>query len=423
MKKTIVLLMLLMGLSPLAQADADTTGDAAKEWSAYIDGLAPLGEKMASQLTDPNDPQSRQELYQLMFNTLAKAYFAMVFQNPDHPDFWPIFNAGFNDALPNADTVYYATAIDGKGSYKIRGFRGTRKLAHLQIGTGEFAVYGRGKFGPTLANHDLSTDVHLGKDGSFEVVISADRPKGYKGDWWKLDASANYIFIRQVSYDWLHEVDGRFAIERLDTPAIKPRDSAAELSAKLAQISTFVANWTQFEVSWGEKFGHEREQGLVNKVGLRDFSKLVGMAGQTYINGLFDLAPDEALILETEVPKKCSYWNFQLFDELNSSIDMNNRQTSINGFSAKLDKDGKFRAVVSAQDPGVPNWLDTAGHPRGHVYGRWTVCDSNPQPQITKVKVTDVRQYLPKDTPVVTAEARDASIRLRRVGAQLRRRW
>jgi hypothetical protein len=419
MKRMLYVLALLGMVPPAAPAAEGAT----QEWSAYVNGLAPLGEQMANQLTDPNDPQLRQELYRLMYTELAKSYFALAYQDPEHPDFWPMFNSGFNDALPNADTVYYGTAIEGNGVYKLSGFRGTVHLAHVQIGNGEFAIYGRGKFGPTLANHDLDHDVHLGKDGAFAVVVSAERPAGYKGDWWKLDATANYLFVRQISYDWLHEVDGRYAIERLDRPSIKPRESAVELSAKMAQMSAYVANWTQFELSWVEKFGHERQLGLVNKVGLQDFSKLVGMAGQIYINGLFDIAPDEALVLETEVPKQCRYWNFQLFDELNSALDFSNRQTSINAFSARLDKDGRFRAVISAQDPGVPNWLDTAGHQRGHVYGRWTQCSSNPEPVITKVKVADVRNHLPADTPTVTAEARDAAIRLRRKGAQLRRRW
>ena len=31
----------------------------------------------------------------------------------------------------------------------------------------------------------------------------------------------------------------------------------------------------------------------------------------------------------------------------------------------QLDSEGVFRAVISHTDPGVPNWLDTAGHTQG----------------------------------------------------------
>ena len=35
-------------------------------------------------------------------------------------------------------------------------------------------------------SHDLD-DLALGDDGSFSVVLSAERPAGYDGDWWPLD--------------------------------------------------------------------------------------------------------------------------------------------------------------------------------------------------------------------------------------------
>ena len=33
--------------------------------------------------------------------------------------------------------------------------------------------------------------------------------------------------------------------------------------------------------------------------------------------------------------------------------------------------DGSVRFVIAHRDPGVPNWLDTAGHQRGTVGVRW----------------------------------------------------
>ena len=36
------------------------------------------------------------------------------------------------------------------------------------------------------ATHDLD-DLTLDDDGYFSVVLSAERPDGYTGDWWALD--------------------------------------------------------------------------------------------------------------------------------------------------------------------------------------------------------------------------------------------
>ena len=143
---------------------------------------------------------------------------------------------------------------------------------------------------------------------------------------------------------------------------------------------------------------------------------------QKYANGTFELEPDEALILESSVPE-CRYWGVQLVDDLFLSIDWMNRQTSLNGHTARLDRDGRLRAVISARDPGVPNWLDTAGYRSGGIQGRWKHSDQWPELRMFKVHVDRVREHLPDDTPAISLEERDAAIRQRRRGAQLRRRW
>jgi hypothetical protein len=99
------------------------------------------------------------------------------------------------------------------------------------------------------------------------------------------------------------------------------------------------------------------------------------------------------------------------------------RQSSLNGGQAVLDADGKFRAVLSHQDPGIANWIDTVGNTYGIMLGRWHNCSSHPMPTTTKVKLKDVRQHLPATTPVFTAEERAEQLHRRRIGAQLRRRW
>jgi hypothetical protein len=88
-----------------------------------------------------------------------------------------------------------------------------------------------------------------------------------------------------------------------------------------------------------------------------------------------------------------------------------------------LDADRFFRAVISARDPGVHNWLDTSGYRRGAIQGRWFGADSTPTPAIRKLKIGEVRAALPPGTRFVTPAERDASIRARRIGAQMRIIW
>ena len=110
-------------------------------------------------------------------------------------------------------------------------------------------------------------------------------------------------------------------------------------------------------------------------------------------------------------------------DELFNAVEYLYRQSSLNGHQARVDSDGKFRAVISLEDPGVHNWLDPGDTLRGMVIGRWLGCSSNPVPTLERVPFAKLRDHLPPDTAEITPEARAAQLRARRIGGQLRRRW
>ena len=100
-----------------------------------------------------------------------------------------------------------------------------------------------------------------------------------------------------------------------------------------------------------------------------------------------------------------------------------NRQIGLNGYTAKADSDGAYRLVIASSDPGVPNWLDTTGYTRGYCWERLDRCERHTEPVVTNLKLTALRAQLPAATPHVRAAEREAALRLRRQGAQLRQRW
>ena len=421
MKKWYMLFVFLGSCFAFSISPAIAADDAAapNEWPSYIEGLSKLGD-LNSLSSAPQDPQLRHEFYQFMMSTITQAYFGTVYADLNHPDFYPAFDSAFAHFGTNPDNVYYLAPLDDKGSYRISGYRGTVHIIDFNLGSGMMLARGYGKLAKTLADYDIDT-LHIDKKtGWFSVIVSPERPKDYKGDWWQMMPGTTNVLVRQLSYDMLKEVDGRFGIDRLDKPAIKPRKTPEEIADNLKQVAIWAENWTKFSFEWEKKLA---DQGYVNKVLVRNINDTGGFSTQTYIEGVFDLNPDEALIFETEIPTKCRYWNIELTDERFVAIDWVNRQSTLNGRSAKLDRDGKFRAVIAATDPGVANWLDTGGQKRGEMIGRWNTCNSGPVPTVTKVALADVKKHLPADTKMITPEARDESLRKRRLGAQLRRRW
>ncbi|TAM69848.1 hypothetical protein [Mycobacterium sp.] len=410
------------------QARADAIASADKQWRRYTEPLLELGGQVAEMWPEvDDDPQLRAELLWFLYSEIGAGFMTVAWGNDHHPDFFPCWGQVFNNGGNiNPDGVYYLSPIDDAGVYKLAGFRGTLRVVDLQLGDGSVFAWGKlndeCSFGPTLANFDLDDNATIDENGWFEVILSQERPAGWTGDWWKLPPKTNYLLVRQFAYDWINEVDARIAIDRLDTPAAKPRRTAEEIQGMLDRVPEFMyASLRTLDVPIHAESGLG-SPGLVNNLVKIDYAPdQAGRAGQWYIAGRFDLQPDEALILEI-APGECRYWNLQLANEVTNTLDFYNRLIGINGSQAEPDAAGVFRVVVSDRDPGVWNWLDTVGHRKGFLWGRMDRTNDY-EPKAKLVKFANVRAELGPDVRHVTPAQREAEIRKRRMGAQLRRRW
>src|SRR5690606_33716369 len=121
-------------------------------------------------------------------------------------------------------------------------------------------------------------------------------------------------------------------IERLDRPAIRPRPSADKLALELEHLAV----WTEQTMKASADFVAEMTVGLKpNELGFVDLSSYAGQITQRYAYGVYELADDEALILEAKLPEKpCRYWSIHLLDNYAFTMDWMNRQTSLNGHQA-----------------------------------------------------------------------------------------
>lgn len=390
------------------------TADELPPWSAYVDLLKPAGD--VNQLTwQPQDEQLRAELYRQLLMNLTLGYFIYFQLDARHPDWAPFLNSVFM-LQPNPDDTYYLARIDDDGVYRICGERGSVRILTFAFGYEPMGTSER--IGGGLAQYDVD-DLQLGRGGTFEVLVSKRRPDGYEGHWWPMPPGAQTILGRQRSYDWGTERDARFAIERLDVKELKPRMPARDIDAKLRDVLGGYAE--RLSRIWLQYQNRVRDSGLINRIETASFSGAQPV--QVYWQGIYQFAADEALILETDIPKQHRYWNVQLNDELWNAVEFIHRQSSLNGHQARLDADGRFRAVISLRDPGVPNWLDTGGYLQGMLIGRWYAADSAPMPTLKRVPFADVRKHLPGDTPSITPQQRAETLRARRMGGQLRRRW
>jgi hypothetical protein len=384
-------------------------------WSEQMARFGATSDVLAL-LAKPDDAQAVAEAERLFFLTLASGWFT-AFADPDLPDFVPAVNTHLNCVGTNPDFIYGTASIDGSGSYLLSGERGSGLFLLLDIIAGGLGVME--PLGPSLGTLDFDT-LALDAQGRFSLLLSAQRPAGWAGDWVSLEPSARSLTVRQASYDWGNDRAARIAIERVDKPHAPRHWSAADIAERLNALAAYPKRLSGMALGFIKS---QRDKGLWNALEHDDWAGRGGVQGQHYYQGLFRLEPGQVLLLETELPATVRYWNIQLSDMMWNSVDWMNRQSSLNGGQAWIDADGKFRVVISLEDPGVANWLDTGGNREGAIMLRWTEASSGPAPTLRLLDVSALRDHLPPDTRLVSPDAREQQLRARRRTVQLRRRW
>jgi len=327
--------------------------------------------------------------------------------------------------------VYMHTEINPEGTYRISGYRGTCRFVDLTLRKG-YHLVPKGAQRPSVVGTMDDTvpmpaynldDLNIDEFGYFSVILSAHRPEG-DGDWWELPASARTILMRKCACDWSTEIDARVAIDRVDefeeryTPM-----SAEETARRFSDLSNWINDTISFDMELAQYYRQHHPTNGIERSKVCGAGTGVGLQDQVYFDGVYELANDEVLVIETDLPESSRYWQILVADDRFCTVDWMNRQSSLNDAQAVVDSDGRLRAVISAQDPGVPNWLDKADNVWGVIQLRWNRASDFPTPVATKMPLADLRSYLPPDTPVVTPTERREQLLKRRQGAQLRQLW
>ena len=173
----------------------------------------------------------------------------------------------------------------------------------------------------------------------------------------------------------------------------------ASVASALNALGDFVYDNLKFFLDFGAM---PQANGFIPPM---DMTEMGAAAENRPVIGRFELDPDEALILEFEPPKGI-YWSISLGNPWLETIHYGRHQSSLNGHQAVVDADGTARFVIASSDPGVTNWLDSAGHSNGAILLRCVRTESAPVPATRVVKYANVRSSLPADTAMTTPDRR-----------------
>lgn len=301
------------------------------------------------------------------------------------------------------DCIYTSAVLRGGESYRLFGNRGTARYVGLQTMNGIVAT----------AN-ELVDELEVDADGDFEVVLSAAEQSA--GNWMRLDGDNPTLTVRHFFYDWNTEVASSLRIERIGDPvgaAGRAVDPALALSRQLIALGDFVQDNLAFFLQFGAA---APTNGFLPPI---DRSDIGAAAENRPVIGRWELGPGEALIVESEPPEGI-YWSFSIGNPWWETIHYGRHQSSLNAFQAAVDSDGLVRVVLCSQDPGVANWLDTAGFSNGPIILRCVRTKTAPTPSTRVVPFDDIHAALPPDTAMVTPEQRAGIIAARRTAVRER---
>lgn len=372
-------------------------------WAKYTADCDAMLKRMTDDPICEKYTALRANAHFIMQQTQAIAYNTVMAPHPDCPVFTKhhfIMPLYYTAHQPNPDFCYYVAFLNGKRTWRITGNRNSAHWVDMQSGRGWWGDADNGG----IENYDLD-DFAINSDGSFEIIAS---PDPQPGNWIRLDPESrlNNIQVRPAIYDWSNEVPPRFEIEAMDSlPAQPVIHDEEEIIRRLAlsgeMIRHCIGRWTTR--------GSPR---LVEMAGMNNFVAFRGDPSRGGANPLalygqaaYEVGPDEALIIEADWPV-AKYWGISLGTWWWETTDTTHHHSSINGHQAVRDSDGKFRAVLANRDPGVTNWLDTAGWETGIILFRWYRPEFDYTVKTTKVRLDELDGHLPADIGRSTPEER-----------------
>ena len=339
------------------------------------------------------------------------------FRDPDYPRFLRLPNAVARIGWDNPDNPYLAFAVRGDHTYRLRGNTTNFDLVTINVYSG---MLGHTPVGDIRTiSSVVSDDLDIDESGNFVLTLGAQPAEG---DWLKLEPDAYIVVIRRLVSDWERTDEGLWEVLNLTTlgkgsPRPTPEAVARQLDDAVTQTRSLrelltIAHRITFQLALSPN--------EVSEPAVSDPNLPMADPFQAASRGYFRLKEDEALLVEAP-GADCRYTNIQLANPWMESLDYASHQASLNHRTAHVDADGRVRYVISLRDPGVQNWLDTAGWTEGSLCARWTVCTKYPTGISARlVKLDELDRHLPADTPRVDAAERARIIAARQAAISRR---
>jgi hypothetical protein len=368
----------LRGLTPEGVSEQRIVSGEA--WEEFCDTLKAAGASLRFPGA-PQDPFSQAEGYRYLSRLVRAGLEGFVEDaDPLAPVLKRVVHETVKMGADNPDNHYQNATISGACEYRITGNRGT--VSYLAFGT-QAGHYGQGGGMPPTGFIEASK-LALAENGDFTLAVSRDeRP----GNWLPMRPETGLLIVRQTFLDRRAERLATLRIERVDGPHRPSPLTPRQVDEGLRSAGTLVAGASLLFAKWARDFqAHSNtlprfDQEVSNQAG--------GDPNIAYYHSHWRLGPDEALVIEV-TPPPCEYWNFQLDNYWMESLDYRYFTIHVNKHTAVAGEGGRVRLIVAHRDPGLPNWITTAGHDQGTMCFRWVRAEAHPVPDTRVMKLAEI---------------------------------
>ncbi len=274
--------------------------------------------------------------------------------------------------LVNPDNLYFLASIKTPGTYLITGKRGTSADLQIQVGAGDPGFDENLTSPLPVSELDLAA-LSTKPNGEFTIVISDTKPCHLKrGENWMSNTNGallgNSILIRESLMDWNTERGGTWRIDRLDTVGqVNPLPTPDVVGRQYDRAADYLIGSTRGWIKFVEQLRVNLPAGRMSPARATGQG---GLPGQFSSAGHFRMNRETAFVITVE-EADARYQGIQVGDLWFNALDFRRRQTSLTTKQAYQSEDGKYRFVISIEDPGYENWLDPAGASTAFVFMRW----------------------------------------------------
>ena len=392
-------------------------------WQDFCEQLNAAGDQVFKDY-NPATPLQRADGFRFLTQNLSQAFdLALETKDTRYPMLHAFCAPDRKLGGDNADFIYLQAWIDGESVYKITGNKGTARFLNFTVQgpRPEKHVHRLAESPRALRRHSGGESLRAPDEDRVRWILRAlhrRRAARSRTGCRRRRARASSSSGRDSTAGT--RLPRAFRIERIDMDDPRPMPTPETIRTAIGWAGDFLTgvmrDWPDHPVSLQRRGGRSRaSECLPTRPRQRHGPTRSAARGCQHV-----LAARTGRSADHRVRAHDGFWMFTKMGAFFNSMDYLYRPVSYTPARTAVDSDGKVRLVMTHDDPGYHNWLDTQGFVRGNLTYRNLMSSAVTRFRTQVVKRGALDAALPRGSARVTPDERLAQMRARFDGIRQR---